>query len=75
MELSRCLKAYWSSSSRNKTAEHFTAPEEFDPSSFENGKAAPAYSNIPFGSGSRICQALSESCSRRRVSHSSPTLQ
>ncbi|KAL6188056.1 hypothetical protein ACLB2K_039450 [Fragaria x ananassa] len=52
MEFSGCLKAYWSSSSRNKTAEHFTAPEEFDPSRFENGKAAPAYSNVPFGSKS-----------------------
>lgn len=48
-------KVYWSSSSTNKISEHFPAPEEFDPSRFENGKAAPAYSNIPFGSGPRIC--------------------
>ncbi|PRQ52296.1 putative cytochrome P450 [Rosa chinensis] len=49
------LRVYWSSSSTNKIAEHFPAPEEFDPSRFGNGKAAPAYSNIPFGSGPRIC--------------------
>ncbi|KAK9934645.1 hypothetical protein M0R45_021781 [Rubus argutus] len=49
------IGVYWSSSSTNKISVHFPAPEEFDPSRFENGKAAPAYSNIPFGSGPRIC--------------------
>ncbi|XP_024191991.2 beta-amyrin 28-monooxygenase [Rosa chinensis] len=48
-------KVYWSASSTNKVSEYFPAPEKFDPTRFENGKAPPAYSNIPFGSGPRIC--------------------
>ncbi|CAN6675519.1 unnamed protein product [Malus baccata var. baccata] len=48
-------KVYWSASSTNKIPEYFPDPEEFDPTRFENGKTPPAYSNIPFGSGPRIC--------------------
>ncbi|RXH70238.1 hypothetical protein DVH24_007494 [Malus domestica] len=53
LELMRLV--YWSASSTNKIPEYFPDPEEFDPTRFENGKTPPAYSNIPFGSGPRIC--------------------
>lgn len=46
---------YWSASSTNKNTENFGAPEVFDTSRFENGKAPQAHSNFPFGSGPRIC--------------------
>ncbi|CAN6727779.1 unnamed protein product [Malus baccata var. baccata] len=48
-------KVFWSASSTNKIPEYFPDPEEFDPTRFENGKTPPTYSNIPFGSGPRIC--------------------
>lgn len=34
--------------------EYFPAPEEFDPTRFEKS-SPPPYTNIPFGSGPRIC--------------------
>lgn len=34
--------------------ECFPAPEEFDPSRFDNG-GPPPFTNIPFGSGPRTC--------------------
>ncbi|KAF3432238.1 hypothetical protein FNV43_RR26977 [Rhamnella rubrinervis] len=47
-------KVYWTVSTTNKNTDYFPAPEEFDPSRFEK-EAPPPYSNIPFGSGPRIC--------------------
>jgi cytochrome P450 len=47
-------KVYWTVSTTNKNTNYFPAPEEFDPSRFEN-EAPPPYTNIPFGSGPRIC--------------------
>ncbi|KAH7516268.1 beta-amyrin 28-monooxygenase [Ziziphus jujuba] len=47
-------KVYWTVSTTNMDPECFPAPEEFDPSRFDNG-GPPPFTNIPFGSGPRTC--------------------
>ncbi|KAL6208268.1 hypothetical protein ACLB2K_019219 [Fragaria x ananassa] len=47
-------KVYWTVSTTAMNPEYFPAPEEFDPTRFEK-TSPPPYTNIPFGSGPRIC--------------------
>ncbi|KAL6202481.1 hypothetical protein ACLB2K_026189 [Fragaria x ananassa] len=47
-------KVYWTVSTTNMNTEYFAAPEEFDPTRYEK-TSLPPYTNIPFGSGPRIC--------------------
>ncbi|PON68442.1 Cytochrome P450, E-class, group I [Parasponia andersonii] len=47
-------KVYWTVSTTSMDPEHFPAPVEFDPARYEKS-SVPPYTNIPFGSGPRIC--------------------
>ncbi|KAH7516408.1 hypothetical protein FEM48_Zijuj10G0132200 [Ziziphus jujuba var. spinosa] len=47
-------KVYWTVSTTNKDPECYPEPEAFDPTRYEK-QTPPPYTNIPFGSGPRIC--------------------
>lgn len=50
-------KVYWTVSTTNFDSNIFEAPEEFDPTRFEKS-TPPPYTNIPFGSGPRMCPGM-----------------
>ncbi|KAL5553352.1 hypothetical protein UlMin_040753 [Ulmus minor] len=47
-------KVYWTVSTTNMNPDYFPEPQEFDPTRYDKG-TPPPYTNIPFGSGTRIC--------------------
>ncbi|KAJ9140914.1 hypothetical protein P3X46_031505 [Hevea brasiliensis] len=48
-------KIYWTVSTTNKNPEYFPNPEIFDPSRYNDEKAIPPYTFVPFGGGPRTC--------------------
>ncbi|KAF2317949.1 hypothetical protein GH714_041273 [Hevea brasiliensis] len=48
-------KIYWTVSTTNKNPEYFPDPERFDPSRYDDEKAIPPYTFVPFGGGPRMC--------------------
>lgn len=42
-------------SSTNKNHEFFPEPEKFDPSRYDDAKAFPPFTFVPFGGGARMC--------------------
>ncbi|KAJ9140915.1 hypothetical protein P3X46_031506 [Hevea brasiliensis] len=48
-------KVYWTVSTTNKNSEYFPDPERFNPSRYEDEKAFPPFTFVPFGGGPRMC--------------------
>ncbi|KAJ6314002.1 hypothetical protein OIU78_017620 [Salix suchowensis] len=48
-------KIYWTVSTTNKNPKYFPDPEKLDPSRYEDGKAFPPFTFVPFGAGPRMC--------------------
>uniref|UniRef100_A0A6N2KLC1 Cytochrome P450 n=1 Tax=Salix viminalis TaxID=40686 RepID=A0A6N2KLC1_SALVM len=48
-------KIYWTVSTTNKNPKYFPDPENLDPSRYDDGKAFPAFTFVPFGAGPGMC--------------------
>ncbi|KAB5521768.1 hypothetical protein DKX38_026087 [Salix brachista] len=48
-------KIYWTVSTTNKNPKYFPDPENIDPSRYDDGKAFPPFTFVPFGAGPGMC--------------------
>ncbi|KAJ6423183.1 hypothetical protein OIU84_024169 [Salix udensis] len=48
-------KIYWTVSTTNKNPKYFPDPENLDPSRYDDGKAFPPFTFVPFGAGPGMC--------------------
>ncbi|XVF41206.1 hypothetical protein PTKIN_Ptkin01aG0261700 [Pterospermum kingtungense] len=57
-EIPKGWQIFWVAPGTHMDSNIFEEPEKFDPSRFENSKAIPPYTYVPFGAGPRVCAGV-----------------